>query len=309
MQEHDLLLAGDPASIQPAREHTLGGVQANRERYWEKGDLANAPLTIRPRQRLPPASLQPKRPSAEKVLQSFNTWAFKREQPSDPQLMLCTIARAIRFSRPLSFALYWGKGPRCSIAEPDLQCMDFLARLADRVKSAHAPGAMISLIFTDTHARLNGHPPSCIRTYFTHVQNAARRRDFHTCWLGDLIGMPEIAAAMNRNDEAVPEHDTWSRLTASARKWYRGADSPEHGALIYYRMNMVEKRAVNLAFAGSIFVTFNGSELRSLFPEHLPIFYMYSLRRGVGVKPWFLPPEAAPCGSSSCGGAHSAQSD
>ena len=123
MQEHDLLLAGDPASIQPAREHTLGGVQANRERYWEKGDLANAPLTIRPRQRLPPASLQPKRPSAEKVLQSFNTWAFKREQPSDPQLMLCTIARAIRFSRPLSFALYWGKGPRCSVAEPDIQCM------------------------------------------------------------------------------------------------------------------------------------------------------------------------------------------
>ena len=309
MQKHDLLLAGDPASIQPAREHTLGGVQANCESYWEEGDLAKAAPTIWPRQRLPPASLRPKRPSAEKVLQSFNTWAFKREQPSDPQLMLRTIARAIRLSRPLSFALYWGKGPRCGIAEPDIQCMDFLARFADRVKSAHAPGAMISLIFTDTHARLNGHPQSCIRTYFTHVQNAARCRDFHTCWLGDLTGTPEIAAAMNRDDEMVPEPDTLSRLTASARKWYGGADSPEHGALIYYRMNMVEKRAVSLAFAGSIFVTFNGSELRSLFPEHLPIFYMYSLRRGVGVKPWFLPAEAAPCRSSSCGGTHSAQSN
>jgi L-tyrosine isonitrile synthase len=54
-------------------------------------------------------------------------------------------------------------------------------------------------------------------------------------------------------------------------------------------MNMVEKRAVEFAFPRSIFVTFNGSEFRSLFPERLPVFYMYSLRRGVSIKPWFLP--------------------
>jgi hypothetical protein len=45
----------------------------------------------RPRRRRDPEQPPPplKRfPAAEKVLQSFNTWAFKREQPSDPQLML-----------------------------------------------------------------------------------------------------------------------------------------------------------------------------------------------------------------------------
>ena len=51
---------------------------------------------------------------------------------------------------------------------------------------------------------------------------------------------------------------------------------------------MVEKRAVELAFPNSIFVTFSPSEFRYLFPDTLPIFYMYSLRRGTGVKPWFL---------------------
>ena len=44
----------------------------------------------------------------------------------------------------------------------------------------------------------------------------------------------------------------------------------------------------------------NGSELRSLFPERLPVFYMYSLRRGTCVKPWFLPAQAIPCAASSC---------
>jgi hypothetical protein len=65
---------------------------------------------------------------------------------------------------------------------------------------------------------------------------------------------------------------------------------------------MIEKRAVEFAFPRAIFVTFNGSEYRCLFPEHMPIFYMYSLRRGMGVKPWFLPapaPSAAPADMSA----------
>ena len=86
-------------------------------------------------------------------------------------------------------------------------------------------------------------------------------------------------------------------LGASARKWYRGSGSPEHGAAVYYRMNMLEQRAVEWVFPWSIFATFNGSELRALFPQHLPIFYMYSLRRGTRVKPWFLPAQTT---VSSC---------
>jgi hypothetical protein len=59
-------------------------------------------------------------------------------------------------------------------------------------------------------------------------------------------------------------------------------------------MNMAEKRAVEFAFPHSIFITFNGSELRRLLPEGLPIFFMYSLRRGFSTKPWFLSGETAP---------------
>jgi hypothetical protein len=54
-------------------------------------------------------------------------------------------------------------------------------------------------------------------------------------------------------------------------------------------MNMLEKRVVERAYPRSIFTTFNGSELRSLFPRNLPIFYMFSLRHGICAKPWFLP--------------------
>jgi L-tyrosine isonitrile synthase len=90
----------------------------------------------------------------------------------------------------------------------------------------------------------------------------------------------------------VPE-ETLASLVASAQKWYRGRGTPQEGALTYLRMNLIEQRVVERAFPGSIFITFNGSKMRCLFPKQLPIFYMYSLRRGVSIKPWFLPSDVA----------------
>jgi L-tyrosine isonitrile synthase len=157
----------------------------------------------------------------------------------------------------------------------------------------------VRLILTDTHATLNGHSASSMNSYFADVEESARQRGFETCRLGDLTrAVAEVATA----DEPVPE-ETLRRLCASATKWYRGIGSVEDGARQYYRMNMVERRAVELAFPHSIFVTFNGSELRDLFPRNLPIFYMHSLRRGISTKPWFLPAEVVAETTESIGSA------
>jgi hypothetical protein len=190
--------------------------------------------------------------------------------------------------RAVAFVLYWGKGPRCTLADPDLQCLDFLSSLADRVRQVHAAGAVLNLIFTDTHARLNGHGQSEISNYFAEVGDAARERGFYTCWLGELVRALQSSAEAVSVDTTM--HDSMlSQLIASARKWYRGSGTPEQGAMTYYRMNLVERHVVEAAFPSSIFVTFNGSGLRDLFPPQMPIFYMYSLRRGFSVKPWFVP--------------------
>jgi hypothetical protein len=186
------------------------------------------------------------------------------------------------------FVLYWGKGPRHWLDEPDTTCLDFLASMARKVHAVYKPGASLKLIFTDTHAQLNGHAPHEYEEYFGEVEVAARRRGFDSCWLGELVFAAEAAGVIDKLDERASE-ETLRKLGACAAKWFRGEGTPERGALRYFQMNMVEKRAVQHAFPGAIFITFNGSEFRCLFPERMPIFYMYSLRRGVGVKPWFLP--------------------
>jgi hypothetical protein len=194
------------------------------------------------------------------------------------------------------------------LADPDIQCLDFLDLLADRVRHVHASGALLNLIFTDTHARLNGYRQSEISKYFAEVGVAARERGFYTCWLSELVGALQSSTAPSSIDLTIQE-SMLSQLIASARKWYRGNGTPEQGAITYYRMNLVEKHAVEAAFPTSIFVTFNGSDLRDLFPPNMPVFYMYSLRRGFSIKPWFIPANASACTASPCSCADARQAN
>jgi hypothetical protein len=228
-------------------------------------------------------------PSVEyvkKIVQSFNTWAFKREQPSDLGLLTRFTTRAVMRQEPLSFVLYWGKGPRSEIQSCDVQCLDYLALLTARVKSTYGRGAAVSLVLTDTHASLNGHPAHQVTSYFAEIERAAQTRGFD-CYL--LSELTEAAGRSVRVEDCEPSEETLAELVRSAMRWYRGEGTPEEGAKRYYDMNMVEKQVIELFFPSSIFVTFNGREHRDLFPDKLPIFFMYSLKRGTSVKPWFLP--------------------
>ena len=238
------------------------------------------------------------RATAEKVLRAFNTWAFKREQPSDLRLMLDTLSGAVAAREAIQFVLYWGKGPRHAVGAPEMQCLDFVAAVAARVKGVHGPGAAITLILTDSHAELNGYCRQDIDQYYDEVRAAAEQRGFETRSLGQLVkAAGNLATAVPLDDTVSAE--MLSSLTKSAAKWYRGAGTPEEGALTYLRMNLIEQRVVERAFPGSIFITFNGSDLRRLFPRQLPIFYMYSLRRGFSVKPWFMSCELTKPGSAA----------
>ena len=130
---------------------------------------------------------------------------------------------------------------------PDTECLDYLKALAERVRGAYEPGAAIKLIFTDTHAELNGHSPQDVREYFAGIEACAGQRGFETCYLSQLTRSVHAVDAVDPNDLVVPE-ETLRRLSAGARKWYRGDDSPGRGAVKYYQMNMIEKRAVEIAF-------------------------------------------------------------
>ena len=227
--------------------------------------------------------------SPGKLVSAFNTWAFKRQQPSDLEQLIATAAFAQQSACPLPFVLYWGKGPRVAIGAAELQCLDFLASLGQRVADIHEPGTHFELLLTDTHAELNGHPCQQTRAYFEDVTAAATDRGFTTRLLSSVVAHSGVST--NTSNIAAPSHETLSGLEECAEKWYRGQGPAIDGAAAYFAMNMHEKRAVEICYPRAIFITFNSSALRVLFPDQMPIFYMYSLRKGCAIKPWFMDDE------------------
>jgi L-tyrosine isonitrile synthase len=237
-----------------------------------------------------PSRFPQRPPTAEQVLKSFSTRAFRREQPDRKDAMLSVISRAIAMQDPVPFVMYWGKGLRPLLATPEFACLDYLVSMLRRVEECYRPGAIMTLVFTDTHAALNGHSQESIETYFADLDAAARSRGFQVCRLSTLMDAAAIEIDADLS-AARPSDELLAGLSASAAKWFRGEGTTEEGALRYFRANMVERRVLELSFPHTIFVTFNGSSLLSLFPESMPIFYMYSVRHGTTDKPWFLPPD------------------
>ena len=296
MSESVLLASGGGASPRPAaqaRSHSENSAQQIPSRRIEGKNVA----PLQPVHGFDHAKKSSYCP--ETILRSFNTWSFKREQPSDQQMLLRVIADCIDRNEPIPFLFYWGKGPRCHIDEHDIKCMEYLMSMAHRISDAYEPGAAMRLIFTNTHATLNGYPKIGIDRYISEVEAEAHRRGFESSRLGDLIEQTHAQAEDDFLDDLMSD-ELLEKLFISAVKWYHGEGTAEEGANKYLQMNMVEKRAVELAFPGAIFATFNSSKFRILFPKRQPIFYMYSLQRGVGVKPWFLPAELQPCDASNC---------
>ncbi|NOU08119.1 MAG: hypothetical protein HOO99_18250, partial [Hyphomicrobiaceae bacterium] len=154
------------------------------------------------------------------------------------------------------------------------------------VANLYEHGARITLICTDTHAQLNGYSSTDSTRYFDAIRNAGARRGFECVKLSDLIlNNAEVVAGIDI-DELPP--NLLPVLSSSAAKWHGGGLAPVDAAKKYYMQNMREKRAVECAFPDAIFITFNSSKHRPLFPAKMPIFYMYALKKGIAKKPWFL---------------------
>ena len=234
---------------------------------------------------------------SEKVLQSFNTWAFKRQQPAEPAELLRFIEWSVARSTPIQFVLYWGKGPRTSVAEPDNACLRFLYQMGERIRAVYSPGVTFTLIATDTHAAHNGHSRDDIAAYFLSVTEAASEFGYSLCYLSATVDAQRDRIS---TQVTTPSDDLLEKLQPCAEKWYRGQGESAEGAAIYFEMNMLEKQAVELQFPHAIFITFNNSDFRDLFPERLPVFYMYSLRKGSSIKPWFISSDLASAQQAEC---------
>ncbi len=240
--------------------------------------------------------------AAEAVLSSFNTWKFKSEKP-DPRIR-DIVETCVADNRPIPFSMYWGKGEWDEAAEPEHAALRFLRsfrkkihniNLADTDRPDYGKSTTLKVIFTDTHAVLNGYEEQRIQAYFDSVRGAMLRimdsMDSETVNMSDITGEinPEQMKGKSTHDQ-IPM-DIQQALLIASRKHSRDKDSdPWTSAQEYFALNKLEIPAVEKHCAGSIFLTYNSRKWNALLPTQLPIFYMHAVNDEATkkkIKPWF----------------------
>ena len=223
---------------------------------------------------------------AQEILDQFNTWSFKREQPSDEAELLKQINNSVADNKSVKFVLYWGKGDRDTVGSPEIEALKILEVIKDRIEKIYAPGAEITIIFTDSHAELNGYTSESIIKYYSSVREMADNLDMKTIFMSKICDFNFDELDVQSRDAEIDSKVLEILKSSSSKHFNRSADY-DQGARLYYVLNQIEKCEVAKKFSDSIFLTYSGSDLDVILPS-LPIFHMYSTEKGNSAKPWFM---------------------
>lgn len=222
----------------------------------------------------------------QNIIEQFDTWAFKREQPNSDGLIFQAVKKAVVDDKPIPFVLYWGKGEKNIAGEPEIKALDFLESINSRIMKKYEFGAEFTLVFTDTHAKLNGYTDEDINRYYSSVKNMALQRKMKWLFMSEFVSLDFEALTKEQEHQKI-DKDVLELLKESSNKHFKRSSDSTLGARVYYTLNQKEKIEIERNFPDNIFITYSGSELNDIFPR-IPIFYMYSTEKGTSTKPWFV---------------------
>lgn len=223
---------------------------------------------------------------AHNILEVFNTWQYKREQPNTTQKILESILKNIQKKRPIPFVMYWGKGKKKTANTKEKEALAFLHKMLGGIKNIYPPGFTVKIIFTDTHATLNGYNENEIKQYYDSVSYLKTKYNFNFLYLSELVEYKE-EVLLEKVEDIKINPKLMNSLINSSKKHFKKEKDFVLGAKLYYLQNQIEKKIIDKTFSNSIFLTYNSNELDGILPEKIPLFYMYSLKKGTSIKPWF----------------------
>lgn len=224
---------------------------------------------------------------SSQVLNSFNTWRFKSEQPKDKEAFLNIISNCINEDKPIKFALYWGKGDRNIAGVNEKAAFKYLSDFFNTLKKEYPKGSEVSIIFTDTHAKLNGYSNQTINEYYSSISKMTEADNFKTVLLSDLIGSSPDKPLITESEYKISDA-LFKKLKIACQKHDKSGRNIEEGAKLYFQQTQIENKIITQKYHDNIFLTYNSSDYNEVLPTSLPIFYMNSIRKGIKIKPWFM---------------------
>lgn len=230
---------------------------------------------------------------ASRIISVFS-WKYRRNKIFDETAILKRIRQKTANAQPLLFLKYWGAGNRDRVNQYDLDALSLLADIIAQINALYFYGAKLTLLFTDTHTKINRKDKDRVTGYFAGIKNildtlAIDCEVIHTSTLWQNQLTMDRVKAFVRTEEFVhvwnEDENLKDLLISQAKKHAHDVDKRKI-AMRYFGACLLEKKIYTDAFGDHVFLTYDHRRSDILLPD-LPKIHLYSYKQKVSEKPWF----------------------
>lgn len=222
--------------------------------------------------------------------------------------------RLIKNKNKIRFVMYWGASDKRYPDKYDFDALFHLFGFLRIVEKHYKIDVHLTLIFTDTHANLNGYHTENYKNYHREIRKILN--DFNYSHLlmsevltpfakshnlkdtNDLIKSVIKQSINNKIPDIIINDKSFEVLKRSAEKHaqrFRNINiykdlcfnSIEQSAYAYILLNRIERQYVEKNFFQSVFLTYTSDIEKELIAPNLPTIQVYSIHKGLSCRPWF----------------------
>lgn len=214
----------------------------------------------------------------------------------------------------IQFIMLWGASNKAHATKADKDGLLYLFHFLKRVEHAYGLKVNLNLIFTDTHAHLNGYTKEYYERYITEISYHIRKHGYSFVRSSELSGrfardmgyqgmMDYVEDIIQQPEERfgswnmpVQVNNLVPFFAHYALKHCRRIASHESGlffqnerlaALGYLTLAAFDKRVITETYHDHAFITYMSREESLVLPD-LPVIRLYSIKSGLRTRPWFI---------------------
>lgn len=214
----------------------------------------------------------------------------------------------------IRFVKYWGASDKKYPDKYDFDSLFHLFGFLRIIEKHYKIEVHLTLIFTDTHALLNGYNTENYKNYHREIRKILNEFNYSHVLMSevltpfakshnlkdtnDLIKSVINQSINNKIPELIMNDESFEVLKKSAYKHsLRFTDnsfskdlcfnSVEQAAYSYILLNRIERQYVEKNFFQSVFLTYTTDIEMELIAPKLPTLQIYSIHKGLRCRPWF----------------------
>ena len=240
---------------------------------------------------------------------------FSDRKGAERTITLNTLTNHIANSNKglVDFVMLWGASNKTASTQSDAESLLYLFHFLKRVEDIYQVKTNLTLIFTDTHAYLNGYSDSNYSRYIKDISYHIKKHSFK--WvLSSLMCKDKIMASgydtypgfidniIANSMELFNTINLDEKNLGAVENFYKYAlrhcnrigkhesglafKNAEAAAKAYLYFAFFEKAVITKAFEGAAFITYMSREEEFALPD-LPIIRLFSMKSGLRTRPWF----------------------